>query len=358
MTWPRTLIIAEAGVNHSGSLETALALVDAAADAGADIVKFQTFNANSLAGRSARKADYQQRTTDSTESQRAMLRRLELPQSAHHPLIARTKQRGIEFLSTPFDLTSLEFLLSLNLPRIKIGSGDLTNAPLLHSLARAGATLILSTGMATLGEVEEALGVLAHGYYCGSNDAPGIAAFRGAWRDPAPRLYLAEKVSLLHCTTEYPCPPEDVNLSAMQAMRAAFKLPVGYSDHTDGFEISLAAVALGATIVEKHLTLDRNAVGPDHAASLEPDDFARMVSAIRNIEGALGDGIKTPKNSEVKNIPIARKSIVAARPIKAGEVIGPDDITSKRPGSGRPPIEYWSLVGTKTFRAYDEEDPV
>ena len=357
MTQSRTLIIAEAGVNHSGSLETALALVDAAADAGADIVKFQTFNASSLAGRSARKADYQQRTTDAAESQLAMLQRLELPQSAHHALIARAKQRGMEFLSTPFDPNSLEFLLSLKLPRIKIGSGDLTNAPLLHELARAGATVILSTGMATLGEVEEALGVLAHGY-SGSNDAPGIEAFRAAWRDPAARARLEEKVSLLHCTTEYPCPPDDVNLSAMQAMRAAFRLPVGYSDHTDGFEISLAAVALGATIIEKHLTLDRNAEGPDHAASLEPDDFARMVSAIRNIEGALGDGVKTPRNSEIRNIPVARKSIVAARPLKAGDVIGAADIATKRPGSGRSPIEYWSLIGTTAGRAYDADDPL
>ncbi|MBR1257984.1 N-acetylneuraminate synthase [Bradyrhizobium sp. AUGA SZCCT0240] len=357
MTRPRTLIIAEAGVNHSGSLEAALTLVDVAADAGADIVKFQTFNANSLAGRTARKADYQQRTTDAGESQRTMLQRLELPQSAHHPLIARAKARGIEFLSTPFDPMSLEFLLSLKLPRIKIGSGDLTNAPLLHQLARAGATVILSTGMATLGEVEEALGVLAHGYG-GSNDAPGIAAFRAAWRDPALRARLEAKVSLLHCTTEYPCPPEDVNLAAMQAMRAAFKLPVGYSDHTDGFEISLAAAALGATIIEKHLTLDRNAEGPDHAASLEPGDFSRMVSAIRNIEGAIGDGVKTPKNSEIKNIPIARKSIAAARPLNAGDVIGAADITTKRPGSGRSPIEYWSLIGTTAGRTYDTDDPL
>ncbi len=357
MTRPRTLIIAEAGVNHSGSLETALALVDAAADAGADIVKFQTFNANSMTGRAARKADYQQRTTDAGESQLAMLQRLELPQSAHHPLIARAKTRGIEFLSTPFDPKSLEFLLSLKLPRIKIGSGDLTNAPLLHELAKAGATVILSTGMATLGEVEEALGVLAHGYG-GANDAPGIAAFRAAWRDPSARARLEEKVSLLHCTTEYPCPPEDVNLAAMQAMRAAFKLPVGYSDHTDGFEISLAAVALGATIIEKHLTLDRNAEGPDHAASLEPGDFSRMVSAIRNIEGAIGDGVKTPKNSEIKNIPVARKSIVAARPLQAGDVIGAADMTTKRPGSGRSPIEYWSLIGTTAARPYDTDDPL
>jgi sialic acid synthase SpsE len=245
--------------------------------------------------------------------------------------------------------------LSLQLPRIKIGSGDLTNAPLLHSVARAGATLILSTGMATLGEVEEALGVLAHGY-SGSNEAPGIAAFRAAWRDWAARQRLAQHVSLLHCTTEYPCPPGDVNLAAMATMRSAFQLPVGYSDHTDGVEVSLAAVALGAGIIEKHLTLDRNAEGPDHAASLEPADFKRMVSAIRNIEGALGDGVKAPKDSEIKNIPVARKSIVAARPLGAGEVLGPADITMKRPGSGRSPIEYWSLVGTTVTRPYDAED--
>jgi N-acetylneuraminate synthase len=357
MTKTRTLTIAEAGVNHSGSLETALALVDAAADAGADIVKFQTFNANSLAGRTARKADYQQRTTDAAESQRAMLQRLELPQSAHHPLITRAKQRGIEFLSTPFDQRSLEFLLSLNLSRIKIGSGDLTNAPLLHAAACAGVPLILSTGMATLAEVEEALGVLAHGY-SRNNEAPGIEAFRAAWRDPEARRHLARHVSLLHCTTEYPCPPEDVNLTAMQTMRTAFQLPVGYSDHTEGIEISLAAVALGATIIEKHLTLDRNAEGPDHAASLEPGDFARMTSAIRQIEGAIGDGIKTPKASEIKNIPIARKSLVAARALKSGDVLSSDDITSKRPGSGRSPIEHWSLIGTRVSRPYDEEDPL
>jgi N-acetylneuraminate synthase len=357
VTNTHTLIIAEAGVNHSGSLETALALVDAAADAGADIVKFQTFKASSLAGRSARKADYQQRTTDASESQLAMLQRLELPQSAHHTLIAHAQKRGIEFLSTPFDHQSFEFLLSLKLPRIKIGSGDLTNAPLLHVVAKADAPLILSTGMATLGEVEEALGVLAHGY-SHSNEAPGIAAFRAAWRDPAARQRLTQKVSLLHCTTEYPCPTSDVNLAAMATMRNAFQLPVGYSDHTDGIEVSLAAVAMGATTIEKHLTLDRKAEGPDHAASLEPADFKRMVSAIRNIEAAIGDGIKAPHNSEIKNIPIARKSLVAARALKAGDVLGPDDITSKRPGSGRSPIEYWSLLGTQLARSYDEEDPI
>ncbi len=355
MTGSRTLIIAEAGVNHSGNLETALALVDAAADAGADIVKFQTFNADSLAGRSARKADYQQRTTDASETQHAMLQRLELPQSAHHTLISHAKQRGIEFLSTPFDQQSLAFLLSLHLPRIKIGSGDLTNAPLLHSVARSGATLILSTGMATLGEVEEALGVLAHGY-SGNSEVPSVAAFRAAWRDPAARRRLVQQVSLLHCTTEYPCPPGDVNLTAMATMRSAFQLPVGYSDHTDGIEISLAAVALGAGTIEKHLTLDRNAEGPDHAASLEPADFKRMVSAIRNIETALGDGVKAPKPSEIKNIPVARKSIVAARPLKAGEILGPADIAAKRPGSGRPPIEYWSLIGTAATQPYDADD--
>jgi N-acetylneuraminate synthase len=352
-----TLIIAEAGVNHDGSPEKALALVEAAADAGADIVKFQTFNAKALAGSAARKADYQQRTTDADESQLAMLERLELPQAAHHTLIERARGRGIEFLSTPFDDASLAFLLLLKLPRIKIGSGDLTNAPLLHAAAKAGAKLILSTGMATLGEIEEALGVLAHGY-SQSDAPPGIAAFRAAWRDPAARTTLAQQVSLLHCTTEYPCPVGDVNLAAMGTMRSAFQLPVGYSDHTDGFEISVASVALGATIIEKHLTLDRGAQGPDHAASLEPDDFKRMVIAIRNVERALGDGVKTPKGSEIRNVPVARKSIVAARALKAGETIGPADITAKRPGAGRPPIDYWSLVGTAAPRALEPDDPL
>lgn len=352
-----TLIIAEAGVNHDGSLEKALALVDAAADAGADIVKFQTFNAKALAGRAAKKADYQQRTTDAGESQLAMLERLELPHAVHHTLIARAKERGIEFLSTPFDDASLALLLSLKLPRIKIGSGDLTNAPLLHAAARAGAMLILSTGMATLGEVEDALGVLAHGY-AQRSDPAGVASFRAAWRDSAARAALARHVSLLHCTTEYPCPVADVNLSAMATMRSAFQLPVGYSDHTDGFEISVAAVALGATIIEKHLTLNRKAAGPDHAASLEPDEFKRMVSAVRNVEAALGDGVKTPKESEIRNVPVARKSIVAARALKAGEIIGPTDITAKRPGVGRPPIDYWSVIGTAAPRALEPDDPV
>lgn len=352
-----TLIIAEAGVNHDGSLDKALALIDAAADAGADIVKFQTFNAKALAGGTAKKAEYQQRTTDAGESQLAMLERLELPQAAHHALIARAEERGIEFLSTPFDQASLAFLLSIELPRIKIGSGDLTNAPLLHAAANGGATLILSTGMATLGEIEEALGVLAHGYG-GSSDPPGIAAFRAAWRDPAARTALARHVTLLHCTTDYPCPLRDVNLAAMATMRSAFQLPVGYSDHTDGFEVSVAAAALGATIIEKHLTLDRNAQGPDHAASLEPSDFKRMVSAIRNVEAALGDGVKTPKESEIRNVPVARKSIVAARALKAGEIIGPADITAKRPGAGRPPIDYWSMIGKAVPRALEPDDPV
>ncbi|MEZ2147560.1 N-acetylneuraminate synthase [Bradyrhizobium sp. DN5] len=353
----QTLIIAEAGVNHDGSLEKALALVDAAADAGADIVKFQTFNAKALAGGAAKKADYQQRATDAAESQLAMLERLELPQAAHHTLIARAKERGIEFLSTPFDDASLAFLLSLKLPRIKIGSGDLTNAPLLHAAAKAGAMLILSTGMATLGEIEEALGVLAHGYG-ERNDRPGIAAFRAAWRDPAARSALARHVSLLHCTTEYPCPIGDVNLAAMATMRSSFQLPVGYSDHTDGFEVSVAAVALGATTIEKHLTLDRSAQGPDHAASLEPDDFKRMVAAIRNVERAIGDGVKAPKESEIRNVPVARKSLVAARALRVGETIGPADITAKRPGAGRPPIDYWSLIGTAAPRALEPDDPL
>lgn len=357
MTDNHTLIIAEAGVNHDGSLEKALALVDAAADAGADIVKFQTFNAKALAGRSAKKADYQQRVTDASESQLAMLQRLELKPSAHHDLIARAKLRGIEFLSTPFDHASLDVLLSLDLPRLKIGSGDLTNAPLLHAIARTGKPLILSTGMADLAEIEQALGVLAHGYLR-NNEQPCIAAFRAAWHDPVARAQLARHVSLLHCTTEYPCPPQDVNLAAMRTMRNAFQLPVGYSDHTDGIEISLAAVAMGASIIEKHLTLDRNAEGPDHAASLEPDDFRRMVIAIRNIENALGDGIKAPMPSEIRNVPVARKSIVAARSLAAGEIIGPGDITAKRPSTGRSPMEYWSLIGTPAPRALEPDDPI
>ncbi len=355
----RTLVIAEAGVNHNGSLQRALELVDAAAVSGADAVKFQTFRAGRLASRSAPKADYQRRETGAAESQLEMLRALELNEEAHRALISCCAEKGIEFLSTPFDHESLDLLArTFDLPRLKLGSGDLTNAPLLLAIARLAKPLILSTGMATLSEIEEALGILALGYTSLSDVAPSIAAFRAAYQSDVGQQALRNNVALLHCTTEYPTPSEDVNLLAMDTLRHAFGLEVGYSDHTEGIAISLAAVARGATIIEKHFTMDRNLPGPDHKASLEPEELAEMVSSIRRVEAALGDGIKRPAESERKNLVVARKSLVAARPIQAGEQFCAENIDIKRPGGGIAPIRYWESLGRQSTRAYAADEVI
>jgi N-acetylneuraminate synthase len=351
-------VIAEAGVNHDGSVEDAARLIDAAAAAGADCVKFQTFRAEALASARATKADYQKRTTDPAESQQAMLGRLELPTKAYRTLIDRAGQRGIDFLSTPFDPPSLDFLISdLQLPRIKVGSGDLNSAPMLLEIASAGKEVILSTGMATLSEVEEALSVLAFGY-ASQPGRPSREAFAAAWSVPAVRAAINGKVVLLHCTTEYPAPIESVNLAAMDTLAATFGLPVGYSDHTLGIEIAVAAAARGAAIIEKHLTLDRGRKGPDHAASLEPDDFRRMVAAIRAVEAALGDGRKVPQPGELANLPIARKSLVAARTIAKGEAFSAENLAFKRPAYGLPPILYWDMMGKVAHRAYRRDEAI
>ncbi len=353
MSQPRTIVIAEAGVNHNGSLDMALALVDAAAEAGADIVKFQTFKASKLASSRSVKAQYQQRTTGAEEGQLAMLSRLELDEDAHHALIARCEARGIEFLSSPFDHDSLDLLTGiLDLPRIKLGSGELTNGPLLLAAARTGKPIILSTGMATLEEVATALAVLAHGY--SGQDGPPPAAPAKAGSVPG----LWGRVSLLHCTTEYPAPMADVNLRAMDTLREAFGLETGYSDHTTGIHVSVAAVARGATIIEKHFTLDRTLPGPDHPASLEPRELAAMVAAIRDVERAIGDGVKGPTEIERGNMPIARKSLIAARPIAAGELLSADNLTVKRPGTGRSPMLYWQTLGERAARAYGADEPI
>ena len=302
----KTLIIAEAGVNHNGDLELAKQIVKAAANAGADLVKFQTFTAEGLAIDSAPKADYQNQTTDQKQSQFSMLRQLELTAEMHEQLIVYCSKQGIGFFSTGFDLQSVDYLASLGADRFKIPSGEITNLPYLRHVGAFGKPLILSTGMATLGEIEAAL------------DACEIAG--------TPR----SRITVLHCNTEYPTPMQDVNLRAMCSIRDAFGVAVGYSDHTLGIEVPIAAVALGATVIEKHLTLDRNLAGPDHKASLEPDEFAAMVRVIRNIEQAMGDGIKRPSPSEAKNKPIARKSLVAARSIKAGERFTPENLTASQ----------------------------
>jgi N-acetylneuraminate synthase len=357
MTKP-VYIIAEAGVNHDGSVDDALRLIDAAAEAGADCIKFQVFSAEALTSVDAQKADYQKRASGSDESQREMLKRLELPTSAFALLMAHAKKRQIDFLSTPFDPASLVFLINeLGLTQIKVGSGDLTNAPMLLDIAKAGRNVILSTGMATLEEVKEALSVLVFGY-ARRAEPPSCDAFAAAWADTAARSQLHGKVELLHCTTEYPAPGNSVNLRAMDTLAEAFGLPVGYSDHTLGIEVAVAAVARGAVTIEKHLTLDRSRFGPDHAASLDPNDFRAMVRAIRLVEGALGDGRKVPQPAEIKNIPIARKALVAARPIAAGEAFSWENIAVKRPACGLPPSQLWSVLGKVAPRSYRSDEPI
>jgi N,N'-diacetyllegionaminate synthase len=323
-----TLIIAEAGVNHNGDLNLAKQLIDVAADAGADYVKFQTFSAERLATQTAPMAEYQSQLLNQKSSQFEMLQQLELKEGMHEVLLEYAQKRGIGFFSTAFDVQSLDFLASLGLSLFKIPSGEITNLPYLRHIGAFGKPLILSTGMATLGEIEEAIDVL---------ETAGT-----------PR----SKITVLHCNTEYPTPMTDVNLRAMVSIKEAFRVDVGYSDHTLGIEVAIAAVALGATVIEKHLTLDRNLPGPDHRASLEPKEFANMVSAIRNIELAMGDGVKRPSQSEIKNKPIARKSLVAAKAISAGELFTPDNVTAKRPGTGISPIRWNEVMGKSSSRAF------
>jgi N,N'-diacetyllegionaminate synthase len=327
-----TLIIAEAGVNHNGDLQLAKELVDAAAQAGADVVKFQTFQANQLATERAEQAAYQQQALGQIQSQLVMLKQLELKPEQHGQLIEHCQQHDIEFLSTAFDRSSIELLVSLKMKRWKIPSGEITNLPYLRQIGAMCQPVILSTGMANLGEIEAALTVLE--------------------QTGTPR----SQITLLHCTTEYPARPEEVNLRAMQTIAQAFGVATGYSDHSEGIDVPIAAVAMGATVIEKHLTLDRNLPGPDHQASLEPDDFAAMVRGIRTIEQALGDGIKRPTASEQANLPLVRKSLVAARPIRAGELFSEANLTAKRPGTGISPMQWDAWVGRPASRDFAADE--
>lgn len=328
----KTLIIAEAGVNHNGSLPMAMLLIESAADAGADLVKFQTFNADRLATKGAKKAEYQSRATGTAESMHAMLGRLELTREMQEALIAHCRQRGIGFFSSGFDTESVDLLVELGLDRFKVPSGEITNLPYLRHIGRHGMPVILSTGMATLDEVRAAVRVL-----------------EGAG---TPR----NQLTVMHCNTEYPTPMEDVNLRAMIALRDEFEVAVGYSDHTPGIEVAIAAVALGATVIEKHITLDRSLPGPDHKASLEPAEFAAMVTAIRNIERALGDGRKQPSPSESKNKTVARKSLVASRSIRAGEPFSESNLAVKRPGTGLSPMLWDDVLGRKAPRDFAADE--
>jgi N-acetylneuraminate synthase len=348
-------IIAEAGVNHNGSIEIAKQLIEVAAEAGADAVKFQTFKAENVISRYAPKADYQKATTEATESQLEMVRRLELDQSSHETLLACCREKNLEFMSTPFDGESVDLLVNLGVARLKVPSGEITNAPLLLKMARTGLPIIMSTGMASLGEVEAALGVLAFGYL-DYRERPSPASFDRAWREGQGALQ--EKVTLLHCTTEYPAPFAEVNLRAMETMAKAFGLPVGYSDHTPGIAIPIAAAALGAVVIEKHFTLDRNLAGPDHRASLEPSELAAMVQGIRHVEMALGSPCKLPAPSELKNREVARKSLVAARRIRKGERFSGENLTSKRPGIGISPMVYWDWLGKVAEEDYQPDEVI
>jgi len=351
------LVIAEAGVNHNGSMDLAKQLIDVAAAAGADAVKFQTFRSEAVISRSAKKAEYQTANTGTDESQLEMVRKLELSVAQHRTLIEHARSRGIRFLSTPFDIESLHVLSEeFQLPLLKIPSGEITNLPLLLAAGRSGRSLIVSTGMATLGEIEQALAVLAFGMTTAEHERPTAAARQHAFISAQGQRLLKERVSLLHCTTEYPAPVEEVNLRAMAAMASAFGLPVGYSDHTAGIHVPVAAVAMGATIIEKHFTLDRKLPGPDHVASLEPAELTAMVRSIRDVARALGSGLKLPAPAEIKNIAVARKSLIAAQDIPKGAPFTEGNLTTKRPGSGISAMRYEEFIGRCATRDYAADE--
>ncbi len=347
-----TLIIAEAGVNHNGSLKMAKDLVAAAAEAGADVVKFQTFKTDKILTRTAQKADYQKETTGKGETQFEMIRKLELSEPEHRALRKTCREKGISFLSTPFDLESLRFLdKGLNVDAIKIPSGEITNPLLLLEAARTGKPVFLSTGMARLGEIEAALGFLAFGFLRKKGD-PDPARCLDAYRSEAGTEALEERVFLLHCTTEYPVKLEHANLRAIETLSSAFQLPVGYSDHTEGIWAPVAAVAMGAVVIEKHFTLDRNLPGPDHKASIDPSQLKEMVASIRALEVALGNGRKVPSPLEMGNAAVARKSLVALKRVRRGQLWTTSNLGMKRPGTGISPMAFWEFLGKAADRDY------
>ena len=328
----KTFIIAEAGVNHNGQLKLAFDLIDAAEDAGADAVKFQSFKTDSLVSQKAGKAEYQKRTTNAAETQYEMIKRLELSFDDHKKLIDYCRSKNIEFLSSPFDLDSIDLLYKLGLDVFKIPSGEIINLPYLRKIAGLNKNVILSTGMSDLGEIEDALDVLT---------------INGTDRG---------NITVLHCNTEYPTPFEDVNLKAILTIKNAFNVRVGYSDHTPGIEVPIAAVALGAEVIEKHFTLDKKMEGPDHKASLDPDELKSMINSIRNIEKAMGNGIKKPSKSELKNKPIVRKSLIAIKDIKKGDIFAEENIGIKRPGNGISPMRWDEVIGKFANRDFKIDD--
>jgi len=328
----KTYIIAEAGINHNGCVETAKKMIDASVEFGADAIKFQTFRAQELISSFAPKAEYQKNATDKAETQLEMISRYELNETQHEAIITYSVERGIQFLSTAFDISSIRLLESYNIPLFKIPSGEITNLPYLIEIAKLNKPVILSTGMSTMEEVKTAVDIL---------NKNGAA-----------------EITVLHCNTEYPTPYEDVNLNAMLTIKNELRVKTGYSDHTLGIEIPIAAVAMGAEVIEKHFTLDRNMEGPDHKASLEPEEFAAMVRAIRNTEIALGSEVKKPSPSEMKNIVIARKSIIAKSAIKKGEIFAEENITAKRPGNGISPMKWFDILGLTAVRDFNQDEMI
>lgn len=352
----KTLIIAEAGVNHNGEINKAKELIDAASESGADVVKFQTFKANKLVTDNAPMADYQQTNTGKKGTQKSLLEKLEISYDAHFELAEYSKSKNIEFLSTPFDIESADFLINkLKLKRIKIGSGLINHAPYLYFIASHKIPLILSTGMCTLDDIENSLAMIFYGYQHNSQPTNYeiVKSFFNNEYDPK---ILSDKVSLLHCVTNYPCMYSEVNLRAMHTIQEKFGLEVGYSDHSLGVEIPCAAVAMGAKVIEKHYTLDKNLPGPDHKASLDPFELKDMVSKIRHIESALGNGEKKPTESERKNIPIVRMSLTAADEIQVGSVFTEQNVSIKRPGNGVSPLMYWDIIGKTATQSYEPGD--
>jgi len=351
----QTLIIAEAGVNHNGDLSKALKLVKIAAKAGADVIKFQTFNSESLVTKLAPKANYQIKETDHNESQLEMLKKLELSSSDYLAILELCKKEKIQFMSTAFDNDSLDFLIKqLDIRTLKVPSGEITNGPFLLKHALTKKNIILSTGMSSISEIEDALSVIAFGYL--SKKKPTKKLIKSAYDSSEGQDILAKKIVLLHCTTQYPVPVNDINLNAITTMKEYFNLKVGFSDHSLGINTAANAVVLGAEVIEKHFTIDRELPGPDHKASLEPEEFSKMVDLVRETEISLGDGIKEPRPSEIENRLIARKSIVARNNIKKGAIINKSNIDFKRPGTGKSPMEYWDILNKKSSKDYEKDE--
>ncbi|MGM8213708.1 N-acetylneuraminate synthase [Virgibacillus sp. W0430] len=353
----KVFIIAEAGVNHNGSLKLAYKLVDAAVEAQADAIKFQTFKTEKLVTKTAKQADYQKKNIGEVSSQFDMLKKLELSYHDFKQLKQYCDEKDIIFLSTPFDLESVYFLIhELELPVMKVPSGEITNAPYLYEIAKQGIRVILSTGMATMEEIHLALAFLAYGY--SGNSSISLKEAKSFYETKEAKTLLRNKVSILHCTTEYPTPVEDVNLNVVDGMKKEFNLPIGLSDHSEGILIPIAAVAKGVSIIEKHFTLDKTLPGPDHVASLEPAQLKEMVQSIRVIESSLGEEKKKPLKRELKNKEVARKSLVAAKSIKAGDMFTKENLTIKRPGTGIAPYHYWNYLGEKSDKDYEEDEVI